>query len=175
MAGGTSHKVLRKIATATKRDQDAYALGVFFASSTSRTIEDLRQQAVADRISLAREILATAEKLYSARPRQNRSAVSRYYYSMYHALRAVTFFSFGGDDHEAHRILPGKLPTDFPAAAYWANSLKSARENRNSADYDPYPVDGLSWRAMATNLRNEAPRLLAATEQYLRTMGCGHL
>lgn len=175
MAGGASHDVLRKVATASKRDHNAYALGVWLTSKSGRTLPDLRDQVVADRLMLAREMLDAAHKLYAAKPRQNRSAISRYYYSMYHALRAVSFFVHGGDDFESHSVLAGKLPGDFPAPSYWANSLKSARENRNSADYDPYPVDGITWRSMATDLRLEAPRLIAVAEQYLKSKGCLHV
>lgn len=171
----TSHNVLRKIATATRREHADFDLGVWLASTSARSLDDLREQAVVDRLTFAYDFLATANKLYSSRPQQNRSAISRYYYSMYHALRAAAFYSHRGDDYESHSSLPSKLPDDFPAKQYWANSLKSARENRNSADYDPYPVKGITWRTMATDLRGEAPRVLTAVEQYLKSKGCGPL
>lgn len=145
------------------------------ATAASRPLAELREQVVGDRLALARQVLTAGEKLYSARPRQNRSAISRYYYVMYHAARALVFYDCGGDDHEAHSVLPTKMPFDFPSRDYWANELKSARENRNSADYDPYPVDGRTWRSIATDLHVEAPQLLAAVGSYLRTKGCRYL
>jgi hypothetical protein len=94
---------------------------------------------------------------------------------MYHAARAVVYFSHGGDDHQSHSDLPTKLPDDFVDAGLWQNSLKDARSRRNQADYDPYPMAEATWRPIAAILANEAPRLVALAEQYLRAKGCTHL
>ncbi len=40
------------------------------------------------------------------RPPMRRVAVGRYYYAMYHAMRAVVYFRTPGDDHEQHSDLP---------------------------------------------------------------------
>jgi hypothetical protein len=94
---------------------------------------------------------------------------------MYHACRSVVFFVHGGDDHEQHSVLPGKLPNDMPGHAYWQNELKSARGWRNEADYDPFPSGNPHFRTIANNLSSTAPQLLQVCRTYLQNKGCQHL
>ncbi|MBW0129045.1 HEPN domain-containing protein [Pseudonocardia oceani] len=145
------------------------------AATSRTTIDDLRHHATADRIELAKHFLEAANRFVRARPAQPRSAISRYYYSMYHAIRGVVFFSFKGDDHESHTKLPGNLPKDFPDRSYWSNEVKNARENRNAADYEPYPAPHATWRSMASDLQGLAPILLSTSIDYLRAKGCNYL
>lgn len=91
---------------------------------------------------------------------------------MYHSARAVVYFSHGGDDFEKHADLPGRVPSDFTDSDLWRNALKDARSHRNDADYDPYPSDPRSWRAIAGHLGTNAVDLLAEAEQYLKRKGC---
>ncbi len=86
-----------------------------------------------------------ADRLMRARPPMCRVAVGRYYYGMYHAMRAVVYFHVTGDDHEQHSVLPRSMPADFPDADFWKNALKDARLRRNEADYDPYPMSDVSF------------------------------
>lgn len=167
-----SHQVLRRVVEASKIQLAAYKEGVYLTTTSGWSIDDLRHEATSDRMELARHFLGVGDKLLRVRPAQHRSAISRYYYCMYHALRAVVFFQHEGDDHESHSALPGHVPKDFPNSAVWSNDLKSARENRNSADYDPYPPAHTSWQAMAKDLGLQAPSLLAISEAYLRGKGC---
>ncbi|MEU9965131.1 HEPN domain-containing protein [Streptomyces malaysiensis] len=141
--------------------------------STARSITDLQQQACLDRIELAKNFLIAGDKLMKARPALYRSAVSRYYYAMYHAARAVAYFYHGGDDHESHSKLPKAIPGDFADSAVWQNQLKDARSRRNEADYDPYPTDTHSWRRVAKDLQVKAPSLLSLADTYLKQKGCG--
>lgn len=94
---------------------------------------------------------------------------------MYHALRAVVFFQHEGDDHESHGALPAQIPKDFPNGAVWGNDLKSARENRNSADYDPYPPAHATFQAIAKGLSVQAPALMSVAVNYLQGKGCKHI
>jgi len=127
------------------------------------------------RLLLAKELLQTADKLMRSRPAQYRSAISRYYYSMYHAIRAVVYYVHGGDDHQEHTNLPGHLPPDFVDRALWQNALKDARARRNDADYDPYPLAPGAWRDVARDLRVRARQLVVLAESYLRWKGCAHI
>ncbi|MEV8420029.1 HEPN domain-containing protein [Streptomyces niveus] len=129
----------------------------------------------ADRIALAEDFLTTADRLMRSRPPEFRSAISRYYYSMYHAFRAVAYFNEGGDDKESHSALPGAVPRDFPDSAIWQNELKDARSRRNAADYDPYPILPAAWRDVAKDLQSKTPTLLALAGSYLKKRGCKHL
>ncbi|MFF5215422.1 HEPN domain-containing protein [Micromonospora sp. NPDC000442] len=154
---------------------DAFTEGVYLASASAGGLEDLRHRACADRLRFAEEFLASGRKLLRARPAQYRDAISRNYYGMYHATRALVFFQHGGDDHESHQALPGQIPRDFPDAARWTNALKDARAYRNAADYDPYPTEVQYWRDVARGLASEAPDLLMIVRQYLAAKGCVHL
>ena len=129
---------LARVSKASNLTLLAYREGVSLEARTKLTIEQLRHQASADRLSLADSFVVTASKLVRSRPAQHRSAISRYYYAMYHAARATVFFVHEGDDHEAHSVLPTKFPSDFPQASYWQNELKFARFRRNEADYEHY-------------------------------------
>ncbi|GAA4509125.1 hypothetical protein GCM10023191_069880 [Actinoallomurus oryzae] len=181
MAGGASvsgaahDAALLRVSKASKKTLDLFGEGVHLAAQTSRPIDDLRQQVCADRLDLASHFLAAGNKTLRTRPPEYRTSISRFYYSMYHAVRAVVYFAYGGDDHESHSVLPGKIPNDFIDAAIWQNALKDARAHRNAADYDPYPVDVASWRATAHSLAVEAPNLISLSRQYLKAKGCAYL
>lgn len=175
MSAGAGNEPLRRVTASTKKQLLSFAEGVYLVTITGRTIDDLQHQATADRLGLARSFLGTGDKLMRTRPPQFRSAISRYYYAMYHGLRAVVFFVYGGDDQEKHAVLPGHIPSDFPDNDVWGNALKDARVYRNAADYDPYDIDGTSWRLIARGLSVEASQLLRVSEKYLRQRGCTYL
>jgi uncharacterized protein (UPF0332 family) len=158
------------IAKANKEKLDALTAGAGLVKRTGYAIDELRVKATLDRFNLARAMLTYAEvalhsKLY-------RTTVSRAYYSMYHGLRAATFYSFGGDDHEKHADLPSKLPADFPSRATWENALKIARFERNRADYDPYPRIDASFKVVAQTLTVDAQALIPVIKGYLKNKGC---
>ena len=124
------------VSKGTKERLDLLAAGVSLEKRTGYSISILRGKAVGDRLGLARFILKNAEHALTQAVPSYRTAVSRAYYSMYHAARALSFFSNGGDDYEEHSKLPGNIPKDFPSRASWENKLKRARLERNRADYD---------------------------------------
>lgn len=109
------------------------------------------------------------------RPPLYRDAVSRYYYSMYHAMRAVVFYVEYGDDYQAHSELPNRTPTDFTNASSWQNTLKDARERRNAVDYEPYPKSDAAIRKTAEAMRSQAADLIRESRSYLKIKGCSHL
>lgn len=146
--------------------------GVHIESSTSHTINELKHRTCADRLVLAEVMIEAGNKLLRSRPAMYRSAIGRYYYAMYHATRATVYFDHGGDDHEKHSDLPAHLPHGFPAHAIWRNELKNAREQRNQADYDPYPANGRSFRTNALDLSVKAPTLVNECRSYLKGKGC---
>lgn len=113
--------------------------------------------------------------MISARPPLYRGALSRFYYSMYHSMRAVVYFSHEGDDFQAHSKLPGYTPDDFPEASLWQNALKDARTRRNAADYDAYPKSDKAYRAGALALQVQAIELEKLSREYLKLKGCAHL
>ena len=142
---------LSALATIKKRDLDCLKRGVLLEQVFACSISELQVRVVRDRFGLAKHCLATAKRAISARPTSYRLAVGRSYYAMYHAVRSVAFFVHGGDDFEAHDKLPGHLPNDFSDRAAWENRLKSARLDRNRADYEPYPKRDVAFRPAAVD------------------------
>lgn len=122
-----------------------------------------------DRIKLANLHLRQASASSRTKIPQHRSTVSRAYYAMYHAARAVTYISIGGDDHEQHSILPTKLPADFPDCQEWKNRLKTARLERNRADYDPYPAGDMEFGESAVALLQNARALVKLARDYIQS------
>jgi len=171
MANLSDDRLLR-ISKAPKATIDAWREGISIEGTAGMTLSDIACRVACDRWRLGSEHLAHAQAQMRKRPKLNRAAVSRAYYGMYHFIRASTFIHFGGDDHEEHRKLPAAVPDDFPNRDVWSNALKSAREHRNRADYDPYLTGSLSWLRMATDVVREAAALEITSKTYLKTKGC---
>jgi len=156
------------ISKSSKEKLDALAFGAHLAKRTGYDLSQLRSKAAADRVDLARSLLRDALEAAQLGTPRYRTAVSRAYYAMYHALRAATYIAHGGDDHEQHTTLPGKIPNDFPDRTRWENALKNARYERNRADYDPYPRIEKNFEHAAQTLVAAATELLPLVRGYLR-------
>jgi uncharacterized protein (UPF0332 family) len=155
-----------------KRDLDGLKRGVWLEQTFGCTIGELERRVVTDRFALAKQCLAMAKRALRAKPGAYRLAVGRSYYAMYHAVRSVAFVAYGGDDFEAHDKFPGHLPTDFTDRALWENRLKSARLDRNRADYEPYPKRDASFQTAALDTFRAAEDLVQECRSYLRSKGC---
>src|SRR5471030_1246615 len=145
-----------------------FADGAQLARRSRRTIKQLQALVAKDRLTLAKLHLKDATAVLKCSPSMNRAVVSRAYYALYHAARAASYISFGGDDYEQHTTLPTKFPVDFPDSAVWRNRLKDARLERNRADYDPYPVGDADFSATAVRLVGEAKQFIKLTQSYLK-------
>lgn len=146
--------------------------GVSIEADSGHLISEVCLSAAAARLRLAYEMARAANTCMNCVPALPRSAISRFYYAMYHSLRASAFVFHKGDDYEKHSKLPGGLPEDFPDKARWANQLKSAKEYRNRADYDPQPSGTRAWQPIAETLRDDAKELLPIARRYLKDKGC---
>ena len=166
---------LLRLSQAEKAHLERLKEGIYLEASLKRSIEDLRHQAVADRLDLGDSFLAAGTALLRKRPAQNRAAVGRFYYSMYHAMRAVVFFKVGGDDYQDHSKLPKYIPGDFPNQLTWQNDLKDARLRRNEADYEAYPTSDSDFRQVAIDLERLAKLLASESRQYLSGKGCKYV
>lgn len=171
----SGHDVLRRVAEARKSTFALYKEGVYIEQASSRSLEEMRHQVTADRLRLSETFLLAGDRFTRMRPAEYRSAISRYYYAMYHCMRAVVFFTSGGDDNQEHGTLPKHTPSDFPNAGIWENALKNARTTRNSADYDPYPETMTDWRQPAMDLAADATQLSLLASTYLNQKGCNYL
>lgn len=149
--------------------------GVSLSAASGLSIQDLKLYVASDRWLLAYDHRRDANALLTLAQPLYRSAISRYYYAMYHSMRASAFVFHNGDDYEEHSKLPLNIPNDFPGAAGWETSLKNARSSRNAADYDPYPRGEAHWRSLTQAIRADADALLIETRDYLRAKGCGRI
>ncbi len=160
------------VAQAGKQRIKNWKEGVSLSDDSGCSISELLCFAAADRWHLAYQQRYHANKLLKSKPPHNRSAVSRYYYAMYHAMRACIYIFHQGDDHEQHSELPKHIPPDFPPGVDWQNKLKNARLIRNRADYEAYPKSDKAWRGDAESMKADADLLLSRSREYLRSKGC---
>jgi uncharacterized protein (UPF0332 family) len=168
-------QILHRVASADAKQLANWKEGVSLESRSSKQIDDLRQRATADRVDMAVAFRRRAAILLNQHPPMCRDAISRYYYSVYHAFRAVVFFNSNGDDHNGHSDLQKQVPTDFPQADIWKNNLKIARELRNEADYDLYPKSDSAWIRNAEQVREIADLAIPEVRRYLRSKECAYL
>jgi uncharacterized protein (UPF0332 family) len=166
MARNTTMEML-DVAKSNKGRLETFKRGVHLESRLQRTIDDLKVDVCVARWSLAVHFLQYAKKAYQVHPKQSRLVIGRAYYSMYHAARTVVFLRTGGDDHEAHSVLPQHLPQDFPNLQDWQNKLRTARLDRNRADYDPYPKTEKAYAAEAAAIYADAGQFIAEARTYL--------
>ena len=163
---------LNRFAKGKQKQIEDWKKGVSLQNDSGQSIFQLIKNAAVDRWRFAYENRRNANKLLRSKPALYRGAISRYYYSMYHAMRACAFVSHQGDDHEQHSQLPQHVPNDFPSGHNWQNMLKDARDLRNRADYEPYPKSNTAWKLNALNLKKKADQLLSTSRNYLQTKGC---
>ena len=130
---------------------------------------ELLKQIVSDRLELAGSHLRTADSL--SQSAAHRSAISRYYYAMYHAARAICFGYHRGDDFQRHSRLPNNLPPTLTDNVRWTQELHSARLVRNMADYDLYPSALADWEGDAVALAIVAPEFLGTCEDFAMNTG----
>ncbi|MFG2538719.1 HEPN domain-containing protein [Streptomyces sp. NPDC048511] len=127
------------------------------------------RQVVADRLLLAGEKLRAGDHLLIGG--EHRSAISRHYYAMYQAARAIVFAETGGDDYERHNILPRNLPPSLEDSAKREAELTNARLLRNQADYDVYPLSDSDWETDARSLASTAANFVQICETFASTNG----
>lgn len=127
------------------------------------------QQVTSDRLSFAGEHLRAGDQLIFNL--QFRSAISRYYYSMYHAARSIVFAEVQGDDYERHNELPRHLPAGLHNGTLREQELVDARLLRNEADYNVYPSDQSEWKDDAGKLSVTAANFVQACEEFALTNG----
>ncbi len=165
-------KDLLFVSKSNKKTIVSWKAGVSLQERTGYQIDELRVKATADRIELSQKLCLAAKAAVRGPDRSYRSAISRAYYSMYHAFRAAAFFIHEGDDNEEHTQLPSGIPGDFPNRATWENDLKGARFDRNRADYDPYPKNDLMFKHSALELIKKTDGLKLVVRTYLKKKGC---
>jgi uncharacterized protein (UPF0332 family) len=135
---------------------------------TQTQVDELINGLVADRFEKAADYLAFAQQLDSDVSLNQPHIISRCYYAMYHAARAIVLHIRRADldDHNRLPIALGQaLGTDH------GDILGRWRETRNQIDYSPYEPADLGRQAQ-TALR-DAANLLTACRDELQKRGLG--
>lgn len=135
-------------------------------------LDEIVHKLTADRFALAQEIFATAKLLDINSPGGQRAAISRSYYAMYQASRAIVFH-YERSDIDNHHALPQRLPDKLPNSKHWADRLVDWRKKRDEVDYSPYPRGALD--VMAAEALREAEDFLNLCGQFLIERGCIHV
>jgi len=164
-------RIYLEVAKAKKADLDSWRRGVSIERRAGAAIEDLSKKACQFRLRLAKEFFRAAQIQITQTKPNYRIVIGRGYYSMYHNVRALVYFSHGGDDFEAHSTVAKEIPEDFPDKADWQNKFRIARLERNRADYDPFPLANKSYKASAENVFNDTKNLVSEVTRYLRSKG----
>jgi uncharacterized protein (UPF0332 family) len=172
MSKKLSDKRLNRVAEAECKVIGYWKEGVSLENDSGKTINELILQTAIGRWRLAYDHRYHANRLLSSNPPHYRSAVSRYYYAMYHSLRACVYIYNMGDDFQEHSKLPLKIPADFPQSMEWQIKMKNARLTRNRADYEPFPRSDRVWQRNANNLKTDADQLIIVSRNYLKNKGC---
>lgn len=145
--------------------------GTVLTAQTGYTIAELIEKVALDRVALGALLHREARAAMERSPPSFRNSISRSYYSMYQTFRGVVFYVTQGDDYEKHSILAQHIPDDFPGSPYWENALKTARLERNKADYEPYPRNDSQFEVQARAIYADSYRLRSAALTYLRSKG----
>ncbi len=166
-----SDNELLKLSQLKRSDLQVAYWGASVHRRAGAPLSDVVSKVTADRWRFAESIHNEAIALSQLQPATPRLVINRSYYCMYHAARAVVYFTAKGDDYEKHSKLPTKLPDTFPNHTQWSNELKTARLDRNKADYEPYPTTHAHWPQLAAYWLPKASAFLVASKHYLRSRG----
>ena len=135
---------------------------------TRAQVDELVNRLVGDRFAKAVDYLTFAQQLDASVTLNQPHIISRCYYAMYHAARALALYVRRADLDD-HDRLPAALGQVL--GADYRDVLGQWRAMRNQTDYSPYAaVDLASQAVMAAS---DANLLLTACRDYLRNRGVG--
>jgi len=133
---------------------------------TQSQVDELINRLAQDRFAKAREYLVFAQNLALNEPLHQPQIISRCYYAMYHAARALVLHIRRADvdDHERLPVALGQA-----LGANYRDILNRWREMRNRVDYSPYPPADMADQSVTA--LQEAEVLLAACRDCWRNRG----
>lgn len=129
-------------------------------------VDELINRLAGDRLAKAQDYLAFAQQLNADAPLNQPHIISRCYYAMYHAVRAVTlhFRRADLDDHNRLPVTLGQI-----VGPEYGEMLGRWRKARNQADYSPYKAKDLTQQASA--VLDDANALLTTCQAFLAERG----
>ena len=125
-------------------------------------IEALLNQSVTDRLNLARQYLAFAQSIALDSEFHGRQVISRSYYAMHHAARALILHTTR-QDVTSHEGVIRQIRRHLGAPE--ADSLANCLNLRNSVEYEVYPR--MNVIALAQEASNAAEQFIVACEAHL--------
>lgn len=133
---------------------------------TRSQVDDLINRLANDRLVKAEDYLTFARQLNIDLPLHQTQIVSRCYYAMYHAARAVVlhFRQSDLDDHDRLPTILGQV-----MGTNYGEMLGQWREARNNADYSPYAFGDLAQQAVMALAATGA--FLTACSDFLQSRG----
>ena len=133
---------------------------------TRAQVDQLINRLVRDRIAKATDYLTFAQQLDATLPLHQPHIISRCYYVMYHAARALVLHVRRSDlDH--HGRLSATLGKELGIT--YGELLTQWREKRNHIDYSPYPPADLANQAVTAV--SDAISFLTVCRDYLQNRG----
>ncbi len=143
------------------------------------SLEEIVARITADRLRMAEGCAEVAQILFKSGVASEaicRGIISRNYYAIYQAARALVFH-ITRNDVDDHRRLSDQVGRIL--GLEWGEVVGRWREARNEVDYSPYPVfkeptlKGLSLDQLVALSFAEAEDFLSAVKQYLLERGVG--
>lgn len=129
-------------------------------------VDELIQRLVSERFVKATHYLAFAQQIDADVQLNQPHIISRSYYAMYHAARALALH-FRRSDVDDHERLPVVLGQTLGMS--YKEMLGRWREVRNQIDYSPYAPEGLD--ELVTAALADADKMLVVCRETLRERG----
>jgi len=127
-------------------------------------VEDAIHQIVAERLKLAQDYLDFAASIANTSPSNCRQIISRSYYAMHHAARAV-IFEIRRRDNRSHEAVITEIAKIMGADV--SVMLKAQLDLRNSVEYELY-LPGLDFQMASTNSLNIASTFCLGCQEFIR-------
>lgn len=127
-------------------------------------VDTLIHQVVTDRLKLAQDYLDFAASITNTSPSNCRQIISRSYYAMHHAARAV-IFETRRMDIRSHEAVVTEIAQIMGADA--SRTLYAQLRLRNNIEYELY-LPGLDFQSASTNSLNLASTFLQNCQDFIR-------
>jgi uncharacterized protein (UPF0332 family) len=156
--------LLRRITEITSRE---YGLLRDLADNSYlalQPIEELIQQVVTDRLQLAQEYLDFAASIDNTSPFNGRQIISRSYYAMHHAARAV-IFEMRRQNIRAHEAVITEIAQILGTDA--SRTLEAQLRLRNSVEYEVY-LPNFDFSSQPADALNIATAFLQDCQNFIQ-------
>ncbi|MBI1922963.1 hypothetical protein HYR99_01800 [Candidatus Poribacteria bacterium] len=127
-------------------------------------VEDAIHQIVAERLKLAQDYLNFASSIANTSPSNCRQIISRSYYAMHHAARAV-IFETRRRDNRSHEAVITEIAQIMGADV--SVTLKAQLDLRNSVEYELYLLN-FDFQGKSTSSLGIASAFFQSCQEFIR-------